>query len=319
MNILNAPHKKQFNTDIIKQTARQLGFDACGISIVQELTEEARQLEQWLKNQHHGKMHYMQNHFDIRINPALLMPGAKSIISLLFNYFPQQKQNSSVFKISKYAYGNDYHHVLKQKLFEFYEHLKQHIGNFNARACVDSAPIMEKVWAKKSGLGWIGKHTNLITKRKGSFYFIAELITDLDIIPDYAIKDYCGTCTRCIDACPTNAIIQPYVLDASKCISYLTIELKDELIPNEFKNKMQNWIFGCDICMDVCPWNKFSTPHNHPELQPIHHILNLSEKEWQELTEHQFKIFFKRSPIKRTKFKGLKRNIQFIQTSHQIS
>ncbi|MCX7728279.1 MAG: tRNA epoxyqueuosine(34) reductase QueG [Bacteroidia bacterium] len=309
---MNTKQFKEHYSKIIKQTAKDVGFDACGIAKVQVLNEEARQLENWLKKNFHGKMQYMEKYFDIRINPSLLLPGAKSIISLLFNYYPSKKQNSLSPKVSVYAYGKDYHIVLKEKLQELYERLKEKIGHFNARACVDSAPVMDKVWAKKSGLGWIGKHSNLIVKQKGSYYFIAELITDLELEPDKEIKDYCGTCTRCIDACPTNAIVQPYVIDASKCISYLTIELKDEIIPNEFKDKMNNWIFGCDICMDVCPWNKFATPHEHHELEPIKDILDFSEKDWKELSEEQFKILFKWSPIKRTKYKGIKRNINFV-------
>ncbi len=306
-------YQKEFYTHIIKNTATQIGFDSCGIAEVKELSTEAKQLELWLKKGYHGKMYYMEKYFDIRINPTLLLPNAKSIISLLFNYYPTKKQNPLSPKVSKYAYGEDYHLVLKKKLHEFYEKLKQQIGNFNARACVDSAPITDKIWAKKAGLGWIGKHSNLIVKQKGSYYFIAELVTDLELVPDKEIKNYCGSCTRCIDACPTNAIVQPYVVDASKCISYLTIELKDEFIPDEFKDKMNSWIFGCDICMDVCPWNKFATPHQHPELNPIKEILNFSEKDWQDLNEEQFKILFRFSPIKRSKFNGLKRNINFIK------
>ena len=306
---------KQKYKQIIKETAYQLGFDACGIAEVKPLKDEARQLEHWLKKGMHGKMWYMEKYFDIRIHPAKLLPNARSVISLLYNYYPSQKQKYSTFRISKYAYGKDYHLILKEKLNHFYITLQEKIGQFSARACVDSAPVMDKVWAKKSGLGWIGKHSNLIVKQKGSFYFIAELITDLVLEPDHEIKDYCGTCTRCIDACPTHAIVEPYLVDASKCISYLTIELKDELIPLEFKGKMDNWIFGCDICMDVCPWNKFAMPHQHEELQPIPEILNFTKKDWQDLKEEQFKILFKYSPIKRTKFRGLKRNIQFVSST----
>ncbi len=308
-------HIKEHYSQIIKQTALHTGFDACGIAEIKPLDKEAQQLEQWLKKGMHGKMYYMEKYFDIRTNPSLLLPGAKSVISLLYNYYPSKKQNAPTLKISKYAYGKDYHVVLKEKLTELYEKLKEKIGHFNARACVDSAPIMEKTWAKKSGLGWIGKHSNLIVKQKGSFYFIAELVTDLELLPDKEIKDYCGTCTRCIDACPTNAIVEPYVVDASRCISYLTIELKDDIIPNEFKDKMNNWIFGCDICMDVCPWNRFATPHQHQELEPIKEILEFSEEDWKDLSEQQFKILFKYSPIKRSKYKGLKRNINFISTN----
>ncbi|MEW6773484.1 MAG: tRNA epoxyqueuosine(34) reductase QueG [Bacteroidota bacterium] len=308
---MNKIQKEQYKK-IIKDTAFQVGFDACGIARVEPLHNEARQLELWLKNGMHGKMSYMEKYFDIRINPALLLPGARSVISLLFNYYPSQKQKQNTFKISKYAYGKDYHLILKEKMNELYEKLKEKIGNFNARACVDSAPIMDKIWAKKSGLGWMGKHSNLIVKQKGSWYFIAELVTDLELSPDTEIKDYCGKCTKCIDACPTNAIVQPYVVDASKCISYLTIELKDEFIPEIFKNKMDNWIFGCDVCMDVCPWNRFAMPHQHPDLEPIQEILNFTPNDWKDLQEEQFKVLFKFSPIKRTKFKGLKRNINFL-------
>lgn len=312
MHSLDKKNLQEYYTQIVKQTALEIGFDACGIARAEKLEKESFQLEKWLKQGMHGKMHYMERYFDIRTNPALLLPDAQSVISLLFHYYPEQKQKTNSFKLSKYAYGNDYHKILKNKLFELYEKLKEKIGQFNARACVDSAPILEKVWAKKSGLGWIGKHSNLIVKKRGSYYFIAELLTDLELVPDNEIKDYCGRCTRCIDACPTNAITPSYVVDASKCISYLTIELKDELLPDAFKNKMDNWIFGCDVCMDVCPWNTFSMPHHHEELKPIHEVINFTEKDWRELLEEQFKVLFKHSPIKRTKFKGLKRNIQFI-------
>lgn len=300
-------------SQIVKTTAQKIGFDACGIAKAEPLSQEAKQLELWLKKGFHGKMHYMEKYFDIRINPKLLLPNAQSVIVVLYNFFPAQHQNPHSPKISKYAYGKDYHLILKEKLFEFYNELKKQIGNFNARACVDSAPILEKTWAKKSGLGWIGKHSNLIVKQKGSYYFIAELVTDLELNPDQEIKDYCGTCTKCIDACPTNAIIQPYVVDTSKCISYLTIELKDELIPEEFKGKMDNWIFGCDVCMDICPWNRFAQPHQHQELSPYREILSFSQEDWEQLTEEQFKVLFKLSPLKRTKFKGFKRNLKFIK------
>ncbi len=301
------------HSQIVKQTAQKMGFDACGIAKAEPLFQEAKKLELWLKKGFHGQMYYMEKYFDIRINPALLLPNAQSVIVVLYNFFPAQQQNPHSPKISKYAYGKDYHLILKEKLFEFYNELKKQIGDFNARACVDSAPILEKTWAKKSGLGWIGKHSNLIVKQKGSYYFMAELVTDLELNPDNEIKDYCGTCTKCIDACPTNAIVQPYVVDASKCISYLTIELKDELIPTEFKGKMDNWIFGCDVCMDVCPWNRFAQPHQHQELSPYKEILNFSQEDWEQLTEEHFKVLFKFSPIKRTKFKGFKRNLKFIK------
>lgn len=308
-------HLIQHYSQLIKDTAIEIGFDACGIASAEVLYTEAKHLELWLKKSMHGKMYYMEKYFDLRINPSLLLPGARSVISLLWNYYPSKLQNPSAPKISKYAYGKDYHFILKEKLHLLYEKLKERIGHFNARACVDSAPVMDKVWAKKSGLGWIGKHTNLITKKNGSYFFIAQLITDLELYPDKEIKDYCGRCTRCIDACPTHAIVAPYLLDASKCISYLTIELKDDIIPQEFKDKMQGWIFGCDICMDVCPWNRFAMPHHHPEMEPLPEIIHFSEKDWYDLTEEQFKIIFKFSAIKRTKFKGLKRNLQFIQST----
>ncbi len=301
------------HTKIIKNLSKQYGFDYCGISLAQELSDDARRLENWLKNNYHGKMQYMENYFDKRINPAILVPEAKSVISLLFNFYPEQKQNANAPKVSKYAYGNDYHEIIKDKLYQLYSALKEQIGDFYARVFVDSAPVLEKAWAKKSGLGWVGKHSNLIVKQQSSFYFISEIICDLELEPDSPIKDHCGTCTRCIDACPTQAIVKPYVIDASKCISYLTIELKDELINNSFQKQMDNWLFGCDVCMDVCPWNSFAMPHNNEELHPCKEILNYTWKEWEALSEEQFKILFKHSPLKRTKFKGIKRNLKFIK------
>ena len=255
----------------------------------------------------------MENYFDKRLDPRLLVDGAKSVISLLYNYFPAQKQNKDAPKISKYAYGQDYHEVIKNKLHEFLQYLKEQIGDINGRAFVDSAPVMDKAWAAKSGLGWIGKNSNLINKENGSFFFIAELIVDLELETDGPIKDYCGTCTRCIDACPTEAIIAPYVVDGSKCISYLTIELKEN-IPSEFKNKMDNWAFGCDVCQDVCPWNSFSKAHQEPMFTNQNNLLTFSESEWQDITEETFQIIFKKSAVKRTKYKGLKRNLQFLKT-----
>jgi epoxyqueuosine reductase len=257
-------------------------------------------------------MKYMENYFDKRLDPRLLVENAKSIISLLYNYYPTEAQTPNAPKLSKYAYGKDYHEVIREKLKELLFNLETKIGKINGRAFVDSAPVMDKVWAKKSGLGWVGKNANLITKQQGSFFFIAELIIDVDLIPDGPIKDYCGTCTRCIDACPTNAIVEPYVVDGSKCISYLTIELKSE-IPNSFKDKMDNWVFGCDVCQDVCPWNSFSKPHKEPLFNNTNQLLNYSEKEWNEITEDTFQILFKHSAIKRTKFKGLKRNLTFLK------
>ncbi len=254
----------------------------------------------------------MENYFDKRLNPSLLVNGAKSVISLMYNYYPTQTQIADAPKISKYAFGNDYHEVIKEKLNEFLFSLKENIGDINGRAFVDSAPVLEKAWAAKSGLGWVGKNSNLISKQQGSFYFLAELIIDLELEYDGPIKDYCGTCTKCIDACPTQAIVEPYVVDGSKCISYLTIELKEN-IPNEFKNKMDNWVFGCDVCQDVCPWNSFSEPHQQPLFNDNRGLLNFSEKEWMEMTEETFKKVFGKSAVKRTKFKGLKRNLEFLR------
>jgi len=299
-------------SSIIKQEAKRLGFDFCGISKAEFLEEEAPRLESWLKNGMHGKMEYMENHFDKRLNPTILVDGAKSVVSLLYNYYPEQSQNPEAPKISKYAYGNDYHEVIKEKLKEFLNTLKEKIGDVNGRAFVDSAPVLDKAWAKKSGLGWIGKNANLINKQQGSFFFIAELIIDLELEYDGPIKDYCGTCTKCIDSCPTEAIVEPFIVDGSKCISYLTIELKDA-IPNEFKNKMDNWAFGCDVCQDVCPWNRFSKPHHESQFINQTGLLNLNSDEWHELTEETFNTIFKHSAVKRTKYKGLKRNLEFIK------
>lgn len=301
------------HTILVKNEARRLGFDFCGISEAGFLEEEAPRLEQWLKEGRHGKMEYMENHFDKRLDPTLLVDGAKSVISLLYNYYPeQQQQNPESPKISKYAYGLDYHDVIKHKLSEFLNTLREKIGNVNGRAFVDSAPVLDKAWAKKSGLGWIGKNANLINKQQGSFFFIAELIIDLELEHDGPIKDYCGTCTRCMDACPTKAIVAPYVVDGSKCISYLTIELKDS-IPESFKNNMDNWAFGCDVCQDVCPWNSFSMPHKEEQFINKHNLLGFKPAEWYEMTEDVFNTVFKGSAVKRTKYKGLKRNLEFIK------
>ena len=302
---------KQAYTQFIKQEAKRLQFDYCGISKAQFLNEEAPRLEKWLHDNKHGQMQYMENYFDKRLNPTLLVDGAKSVISLLYNYYPTKTQTTNAPKISKYAYGNDYHEVIKTKLHEFLYTLKQKIGNINGRAFVDSAPVMDKVWAAKSGLGWVGKNTNLINKNNGSFFFIAELIIDVDLEYDTAIPDYCGTCTRCIDACPTEAITEPYVVDGSKCISYLTIELKNE-IPHAFKTKMDNWAFGCDVCQDVCPWNRFSTATTEPLFSNSTNLLNFTEVEWKDITEETFNVIFKHSAVKRTKYAGLKRNLKFI-------
>jgi epoxyqueuosine reductase len=298
---------------LIRSKAAELGFFHCGFSKADFLEEEAPRLESWLKHNFQGKMSYMENHFDKRLDPRLLVEGAQTVISLLLNYFPSEKQKDPASpKISKYAYGEDYHFVIKDKLKELIRFIQDEIGEVNGRAFVDSAPVMDKVWAKKSGLGWIGKNTNLIHPKEGSFFFIAELITDLNIDADEPIKDYCGTCTRCIDACPTEAIVQPYVVDGSKCISYLTIELKDEILPKEFGGKMDNWMFGCDVCQDVCPWNRFSKVSQEKRFQPTLTLLDLTKSEWKNLEEETFQKLFKNSAVKRTKFSGLKRNITFL-------
>jgi epoxyqueuosine reductase len=304
----------QENTRKIKQKALELGFDFCGISKAGFLEEEAPRLENWLKNQMHGKMHYMENHFDKRLDPRLLVDDAKSVISLLFNYYPAEKlpEGQDDLKLSKYAYGTDYHFVVKEKLKELLAFIHLEIGEVGGRAFVDSAPVMDKVWAKKGGLGWVGKHSNLINRQMGSFFFIAELILDLPLETDGPIKDYCGTCTRCIDACPTDAIVEPYIVDGSKCISYFTIELK-EAIPNEVKGKFDNWIFGCDICQDVCPWNRFSKPHQEPQFSLHPDLESFTKKDWQEITQEVFQVIFKKSPVKRTKLEGLKRNVGFVE------
>lgn len=301
------------NSLLIKAEAKRLGFDYVGISKAGFLEEEAPRLENWLNQNMHGQMSYMQNCFDKRLDPRLLVPGAKSVISMLLNYYPSEEQNDKTApKISKYAYGKDYHFVIKEKLNALLEFIKQNIGNIEGRAFVDSAPVMDKAWAKKSGLGWIGKNSNLINKQSGSFFFIAELIIDLDLDYDGPIKDYCGTCTKCIDACPTDAIVSPHVVNGSKCISYFTIELK-ESIPADVKGKFDNWMFGCDVCQDVCPWNRFSKPNTEPHFNAENGMLGFSKKDWEEITEETFKLVFKDSAVKRTKFSGLKRNIEFLK------
>lgn len=300
-------------TALIKSEAQRLGFDYCGISKAEFLEEQAPRLESWLNKNMHGQMSYMQNYFDTRLDPRILVPGAKSVISMLLNYYPSEKQiDESAPKISKYAFGNDYHLVIKEKLNDLLGFIKTNIGDIDGRAFVDSAPVMDKAWAEKSGLGWIGKNSNLINKNSGSFFFIAELITDLELEYDGPIKDYCGTCTKCIDACPTEAIVSPYVVNGSKCISYYTIELKEN-IPNDVKGKFDNWMFGCDICQDVCPWNSFSKPHTESYFNPKDGLLEMSNSDWQEITEETFKYVFKDSAVKRTKFRGLKRNIEFLK------
>jgi epoxyqueuosine reductase len=303
------------NTALIKQKARELGFFYCGVSKADFLEEEAHRLEQWLKNGYNGRMQYMENHFDKRLDPRLLVDGAKSVVSLLLNYYTEERQQDpEAPKLSKYAYGADYHHVIKDKLKDLFRFIGEEIGEVGGRVFVDSAPVMDKAWAKKSGLGWIGKNTNLIHPKHGSFFFIAELIIDLELEPDGPIKDYCGTCTKCIDACPTDAIVEPYVVDGSKCISYLTIELKDAILPAEFRGNMENWMFGCDICQDVCPWNRFSKSHSEPQFDPHENLLRLSKADWADLTEDVFSELFRHSAVKRTKFEGLKRNLRFLGT-----
>ena len=306
---------KEKHTSFIKATAKNLGFDYCGIATAQKLDDDARRLETWLNKGFQGTMNYMQNYFDLRVDPTKLVPGAKSVITLLLNYFPTQQQNHEAPQVSKYAYGKDYHEVIREKLKTFLRLIKENIGDVHGRGFADSAPVLEKSWAQKSGLGWVGKNGNLITKNDGSFFFIATLITDLELdADDPFIKDYCGTCTRCIDNCPTEAILPDKVIDGSKCISYFTIELKDMLIPYEMKGKFQNKLFGCDICQDVCPWNRFSKENSENEFKPIPEILNFSKSDWEDLTEESFKIIFKNSPLKRAKFAGIKRNLKFISS-----
>ncbi len=305
-------NNKQTHTALIKGEAERLGFLSCGISKADFLEEEAPRLEQWLQKNMHGEMGYMENHFDKRLDPRLLVDGAKSVISLLLNYYPSEEQATDTYKISKYAYGQDYHHVIKSKLKELHQFISVNIGEVGGRAFVDSAPVLDKAWAAKSGLGWIGKHSNLLTQKVGSFYFIAELIVDLELEYDTPVTDHCGTCTACIDACPTQAIVDPYVVDGSKCISYFTIELKNE-IPTDVSGQFKDWMFGCDICQDVCPWNRFSKPHQEPLFNPPSELLSMSKKDWEEITEDVFRKVFKKSAVKRTKFSGLQRNIRFLK------
>jgi epoxyqueuosine reductase len=301
------------HTQLIKSFAQQLGFNYCGIAKAQLLNEDAKRLETWLNKGYNGTMQYMANHFDVRINPGKLVPGAKSVITLLLNYYPAQQQDNTETKISKYAYGNDYHEVIKNKLKHLLQSIKENIGEVNGRGFVDSAPVLERSWAQKSGLGWVGKNGNLINKQSGSFFFIATLIVDLQLeYDDPLVKDYCGSCTKCIDHCPTEAILPDKVIDGSKCISYFTIELKDALIPDAMKGKFDNWMFGCDVCQDVCPWNRFSKPHNETNFTALPQILNFTNNDWEEMTEENFKLVFKNSPLKRTKFAGIKRNLKFI-------
>ncbi|HMJ45921.1 MAG TPA: tRNA epoxyqueuosine(34) reductase QueG [Ferruginibacter sp.] len=305
---------REQHTLFIKKAASNLGFDFCGIAKAEYLKEDARRLETWLNKGMHGTMEYMSRYFDIRVDPSKLVPGAKSVITLLLNYFPGSIAEPGGLKISKYAYGRDYHEVIREKLNDFIQIIKEGIGDFHGRGFVDSAPVLERAWAQKSGLGWIGKNGNLINKQNGSFFFISTLVVDIPLEYDNSfVKDYCGSCTRCIDECPTEAILPGKVIDGSKCISYFTIELKEALLPTEVKGKFDNWLFGCDVCQDVCPWNRFAKATHEPQFRPIPEILNFSTGDWENLTEEGFGKIFKNSAIKRAKFKGIKRNLQFIQ------
>lgn len=328
----------QENTALLKSEAHRLGFLACGIASAEFLEEEAPRLERWLREGRHGEMAYMANHFDLRLDPRKLVPGARSVISLAYNYFTPPKQTDpEAPKLSTYAYGRDYHKVVKQRLKPLMAFMKERFGDVGMRAFVDSAPVMEKAWAQRAGVGWVGKNGNVIRKPGapgtgmpdarslaaarpsalrhdgggGSFFFLCEIITDLELEPDAPATDHCGTCRRCIDACPTDAIIQPYVVDGSRCISYFTIELK-EAIPQEMKGRFENWTFGCDICQQVCPWNRFSTTHTEPDFAPSPKLMGLSRDEWHGMTEVLFEELFERSAVKRTKFEGLKRNLRFL-------
>ncbi len=302
------------HTDFVKSKALELGFAYCGIAEAKKLDEDEQRLEQWLNKGLHGTMSYMENYFDKRVDPTLLVPGARSVITLLMNYYPAEKQRPDAPQVSKYAYGKDYHDIIREKLNLFLQSIRENIGEVNGRGFTDSAPVLERSWAARSGLGWVGKNGNLINKDSGSFFFIATLITDLKLIADHPyVKDYCGTCTKCIDACPTDAILPNKVIAANKCISYFTIELKDALIPGDMKGRFENKLFGCDICQDVCPWNRFSSPAKEEGFTPIPEILSYSEKDWEELTEENFKIIFRKSPIKRSKYQGIRRNLKFLE------
>lgn len=299
-------------TKLIKDEAKRLEFLSCGMSKAGFLEEEAPRLEKWLQQNMHGEMAYMENHFDKRLDPTKLVPGAKSVVSLLLNYFPKETQEEDSYKLSKYAYGTDYHFVIKDKLRQLLNYINEEIGEVHGRAFVDSAPVLDKAWAARSGLGWMGKHTNLIGKQVGSFFFIAELIIDLELDYDGPVTDHCGSCTACIDACPTQAIVEPYVVDGSKCISYFTIELKNE-IPSEMNGKFDDWMFGCDVCQDVCPWNRFSKSHREPLFDPHPELLEMSRKDWEEITLEVFQKLFRKSAVKRTGFNGLQRNLRFLK------
>lgn len=302
------------NTALVKSISARMGFEFCGIAKAEFLNDDARRLETWLNKGMHGNMAYMENHFDLRVDPSKLVPGAKSVITLLLNYYQEETQNTKGYKISKYAYGNDYHKIIRAKLNEFLFELRENTGDIQGRGFVDSAPVLERAWATKTGLGWVGKNGNLINKSQGSYFFIATLITDLELIPDSPfVKDYCGSCTKCIDNCPTDAILPDKTINGSKCISYFTIELKDELLPADMTGKFKDWMFGCDICQEVCPWNRFSQPTREINFKPLPEILNFSTSDWEDLSEETFKKIFKHSPIKRSKFKGIKRNLNFLK------
>jgi epoxyqueuosine reductase len=301
-------------SNFIKKTTNELGFDFCGIARARYLEDDARRLATWLDKGMHGQMHYMQNHFDLRVDPTKLVPGARSVITLLMNYYPEHQQPADAVKVAKYAYGKDYHELIRDKLKTLLKKIKENIGEINGRGFVDSAPVLERTWAQHAGLGWIGKNGNLINKQQGSFFFIATLIVDLELVyDDPFVKDYCGTCTKCIDHCPTEAILPDKVIDGSKCISYFTIELKDALLPDQFKDQFDQWLFGCDVCQDVCPWNRFSKPTSEAGFKPMPEILQYNRDDWEALTEEKFRIIFKDSAIKRTKYAGIKRNLRFIQ------
>lgn len=311
---------KEQHTRMIKQMASAGGFDYCGIAKAEVLDEDARRLESWLKKGMHGSMQYMENYFDLRIDPSKLVPGAKSVITLLKNYYPGQQISPADFKISKYALGKDYHTVIKDSLKKMIATLQEKIGQFNGRGFVDSAPVLERSWAQKTGLGWIGRNGNLITKNSGSFFFIATLIVDVELCHDDPFaKDFCGSCRRCIDACPTEAILPNKVVNGSKCISYFTIELKDQVIPDEMKGKFNNWMFGCDICQDVCPWNRFSKANEETAFSPLPELLNFTTRDWEALSEEAFKKIFKQSPLSRARLKGIQRNIRFINNKNPPS
>lgn len=301
-------------THLIKEKAKALGFLSCGISKADFLEEEAPRLENWLNKGYHGKLGYMENHFDKRLDPRLLVEGARSVISLAYNYYtPEQQKDPQAPKISKYAYGKDYHFVLKEKLKDLLQYMQSEIGAIHGRAFVDSAPVLDKAWAERAGLGWVGKHSLLISKDQGSYFFLAELIVDLDLVYDEAMAtNHCGSCTRCIDACPTDALHGSGLVEAQKCISYLTIELKED-IPEEFAGKMENWMFGCDICQQVCPWNRFAIPHQEPAFKPHPDLLQMDKRQWHDITEETFQEIFRKSPVKRTKYTGLMRNLRFLE------